>query len=59
MTFLDEEVSNIELILRTEEHQPVSYNGKLPNFFPWFCECLKDSQVAKRCHYVGIYFILK
>ncbi|XP_063207121.1 coiled-coil domain-containing protein 62 isoform X3 [Chroicocephalus ridibundus] len=54
-----EEVSNIELILRTEDHQPISYNGKLPDFFPWFCECLKDFKVAKRCGYTGIYFIWK
>lgn len=29
----DEVVSNTEVILRTEDHQPGSYNGKLPHFF--------------------------
>lgn len=30
---VDEEVPNIELILRTEDSPPISYNGKLPDFF--------------------------
>lgn len=30
---VDEDISIIELFLRTEDQQPISYNGKLPNFF--------------------------
>jgi len=56
---VDEEVSDIELLLSTEDHQPLSCSGKLPDVFLWFSEHLKDSQVAKRCDYVGGYFIWK
>ncbi|KAM4648956.1 coiled-coil domain-containing protein 62 isoform 2-T4 [Amazona ochrocephala] len=49
----DENLSNTELTWRPEDHQPSSYDGKLPRYFP----CFFGVKASQRD--VGMYFILK
>lgn len=55
----DEVVSNTEVILRTEDHQPGSYNGKLPHFFPWSSWVFERLTSGKKMWLCGNVFYLE